>query len=732
MAHPAIAKMTLDEKLLMLGGQDNWHFYGVERLGIPAIRTCDGPHGIRVHTDRPDGSCDPATNFPCASALAATFNPELLKEVGETIAKECRHYGIQVLLGPGVNGKRSPLAGRNFEYYSEDPYLSGTMATSFIQGLQHHKVGTSIKHFIANEQETSRLFISSNVDERTLHEIYLTPFEMAIKHANPWTVMASYNRINGTYGCENTHTLMELLKTKLGYDGLVVSDWGAVNDKVDSVKYGLDIQMPGPVELDLRLKAAVESGDIPMSVIDEHVERILRLGERVYQRDERYPTLDLEAHHTVAQKTAAETLVLLKNDGILPLKKNTTIAVIGRFADDQVRYNGGGSSWLNAYRVERPLDALKTKAKVLYAKGYDQEKVTKASTLEAVEVAKKAKTVLFFTGTTSSMESEGFDRANIDLPVAHRKLLAAVAKVNPNVVVILNNGAAVDLRSTEPLARAILEAWLLGSAAGQPIADVLFGDINPSGKLSETFPLRLEHTPAYGNFPGQTDHVDYTEGILVGYRHYDTRKLEVMYPFGHGLSYTTFKLGPIHLSTTELDAKDTLSVSVTLTNTGKRAGAEVVQLYVQDPQSTLIRPEKELRAFKKVFLEPQATQTVDFTLSERDFAAYVTHLGRYAVESGTFNVLIGFSSRDIRRKATLTVNSTDKVRPHLTLEYPYTQWIRYPQEKVQIEALVKATRPPFWWETEPPLSRWLLILKREFNWSDADEARIKAQLLEEA
>lgn len=732
MAHPALASMTLEEKLLLLGGQDNWHFYGVERLGIPPIRTCDGPHGVRVHTDRPDGSCDPATNFPCASGLAATFNPDLLKEVGETIAKECRHYGVQVLLGPGVNGKRSPLAGRNFEYYSEDPYLSGTLAAAFINGLQHHKVGTSIKHFIANEQETSRLFISSNVDERTLHEIYLTPFEIALKHANPWTVMASYNRINGVYGCENTHTLMELLKTKLGYDGLVVSDWGAVNDKVDSVKYGLDIQMPGPVELDQRLKTAVEREEIPMAVIDEHVERILRLGERVYQQSERYPTVDLESHHTIAQKTAAETLVLLKNDGILPLKKNTTIAVIGRFANDQVRYNGGGSSWLNAYRVERPLEALKTKARVLYAPGYDQEKVTTASTQAALEVAKKAKTVLFFTGTTSSMESEGFDRTNIDLPEAHRKLLRAVAKVNPNLVVILNNGAAIDLREIQPYAKAMLEAWLLGSAAGQPIADVLFGEINPSGKLAETFPLRLEHTPAYGNFPGQTDHVDYLEGILVGYRHYDTRKLEVMYPFGHGLSYTTFKYGPITLSSSEIDAKENLVVSLTITNTGKRAGADVVQVYVQDPVSALLRPEKELRAFKKVFLEPKASQTVTFTLSHRDFAVYVPQLGRFAVEGGTFNVLIGSSSRDIRRKATFTVNSSDKVRPHLTLEYPYTQWIRYPQEKVQIEALIKATRPPFWWETEPPLSRWLLILKREFNWSDAEEARIKAMLLEEA
>lgn len=732
MAHPALASMTLEEKLLLLGGQDNWHFYGVERLGIPPIRTCDGPHGVRVHTDRPDGSCDPATNFPCASGLAATFNPDLLKEVGETIAKECRHYGIQVLLGPGVNGKRSPLAGRNFEYYSEDPYVSGTLAAAFINGVQHHNVGTSIKHFIANEQETSRLFISSNVDERTLHEIYLTPFEIALKHANPWTVMASYNRINGVYGCENTHTLMELLKTKLGYDGLVVSDWGAVNDKVDSVKYGLDIQMPGPVDLDQRLKTAVEREEIPMAVIDDHVERILRLGERVYQQSERYPTVDLESHHTIAQKTAAETLVLLKNDGILPLKKNTTIAVIGRFADDQVRYNGGGSSWLNAYRVERPLEALKTKARVLYAPGYDQEKVTFASTQAALEVAKKAKTVIFFTGTTSSMESEGFDRANIDLPEAHRKLLRAVAKVNPNLVVILNNGAAIDLREIQPYAKAMLEAWLLGSAAGQPIADVLFGEINPSGKLAETFPLRLEHTPAYGNFPGQTDHVDYLEGILVGYRHYDTRKLEVMYPFGHGLSYTTFKYGPITLSASEIDAQENLTVSLTLTNTGKRAGAEVVQVYVQDPVSSLLRPEKELRAFKKVFLEPKASQSVTFTLSHRDFAVYVPQLGRYAVEGGTFNVLIGASSRDIRRKATFTINSSDKVRPHLTLEYPYTQWIRYPQEKAQIETLIKATRPPFWWETEPPLSRWLLILKREFNWSDAEEARIKAMLLEEA
>jgi beta-glucosidase len=382
--------------------------------------------------------------------------------------------------------------------------------------------------------------------------------------------------------------------------------------------------------------------------------------------------------------------------------------------------------------VERPLDALKTKAKVIYAPGYDQEKVTKTLTLEAIATAQQAKTVLFFTGTTSSMESEGFDRANIDLPQSHRKLLAQVAKVNPNIVVILNNGAAVDLRDTQPMARAILEAWLLGSAAGQPIADVLFGDINPSGKLAETFPLRLEHTPAYGNFPGQTDHVDYTEGLLVGYRHYDTRKLEVMYPFGHGLSYTTFKFGPLSVSTTELNAQDSLTVSLSVTNTGKRSGSEVVQLYVQDPVSSVLRPEKELRAFKKVFLEPLETQTVTLTLNARDFSVYVPHMGRYAVESGAFNLLIGASSRDIRRQVSVNVHSSDKVRPHLTLDYPYTQWIRYPQEKVQIEALVKATRPPFWWETEPPLNRWLLILKREFNWSDADEARIKAQLLEEA
>jgi beta-glucosidase len=469
-----------------------------------------------------------------------------------------------------------------------------------------------------------------------------------------------------------------------------------------------------------------------MAVIDEHVERILRLGERVFKQSERYPSVDLEAHHTIAQQTAAETLVLLKNDGILPLKKNATVAVIGRFADDQVRYNGGGSSWLDAYRVERPLDALKAKAKVHYAPGYDQEKVTKASTLAAIEVAKKAKTVLFFTGTTASMESEGFDRVNIDLPLTHRKLLAAIAKVNPNIVVILNNGAAVDLREVQPHARAIVEAWLLGSAAGQPIADVLFGEVNPSGKLSETFPLRLEHTPAYGNFPGQTDHVDYTEGVLAGYRHYDTRKLDVMYPFGHGLSYTTFGFGPVELSTSDMEATGSVTVRLTVTNTGKRAGAEVVQLYVQDVQSSLLRPEKELRAFKKVFLEPKASQTVTFTLSHRDFAVYVPHLGRYAVEAGTFNLLIGASSRDIRRKATLNVNSTDKVRPHLTLEYPYTQWIRYPQEKAQIDALIAVTRKPEWWETEPPLSRWLLILKREFNWSDADEARIKAALLEEA
>jgi len=723
-----ISAMTLEEKLLMLGGKDNWHFYGVERLGIPDIRVCDGPHGIRVHTDTE--AYLPATNFPTASAMASSFNPDLIRLAGETMGRECRHYGVQVLLGPGVNGKRSPLAGRNFEYYSEDPYLSGKIASAFINGVQSQKVGTSLKHYIANEQETSRLYISSKVDERTLHELYLAPFEMAIKEANPWTIMGSYNRINGVYGCENNHTLNEILKGDLKYDGLVVSDWGAVNDKVDSHKNGLDIQMPGPVALDLRLKQAVLDGEIPMSVIDDHVERCLRLHTRVFKPGDNVD-ISLDENHAIAQKVAAESIVLIKNDKILPLKKNTKVAVIGRFADDQVRYNGGGSSWLNAYKVERPLDALKLKAKVTYAAAYDQEKVSPKAAKEAIEAASKAKTVLFFTGTTASMESEGFDRTSIMLPQAHLALLKKIHAVNPNIVVILNNGAAVDLRDVVPYCKAIVEAWLLGSPAGVPLADILFGDINPSGKLSETFPLRLEHTPAYGNFPGNRDEIVYTEGLLTGYRHYDTRKIDVMAPFGHGLSYTTFKLSNPRLSSTSIDKDQPVTLTLSLQNSGQVTGKQVVQLYVKDKESYLPRPEKELRAFVKVELKPNETQDIFFTLSERDFAYYVPGLKRFAVESGTFELLVGFSSQDLKFSIPLEIRSTDKVRPHLTLDYPYTAWLRYPHEKAQVEALVKETRDPFWWDSEPPLIRWLNNLKHEFHWSDEKLESVKKSLLEE-
>ena len=724
-----ISQMTLEEKLLMLGGKDNWHFYGVERLGIPAICVCDGPHGIRVHSDK-DDTVLPATNFPTASAMASTFNPELIRLAGETIGKECRHYGVQVLLGPGVNGKRSPLAGRNFEYYSEDPYLSGKIAAAFINGVQSQKVGTSLKHYIANEQETSRLFISSKVDERTLHEIYLTPFEMAIKEANPWTVMGSYNRINGVYGCENDATLNQILKGQLGYDGLVVSDWGAVNDKVNSHQYGLDIQMPGPVSVDPRLKEAVLSGEVPMSVIDDHVARCLRLHERVYQPGDNIP-MNLDDDHAIAQKVAAESIVLLKNDKILPLKKNTKIAVIGRFADDQVRYNGGGSSWLNAYKVERPLEALKQKAKVLYAPAYDQEKVSRKLTEEALVAASKAKTVLFFTGTTASMESEGFDRLSIDLPKQHLALLKKIHAVNPNIVVILNNGAAVDLRAVQPYCKAIVEAWLLGSAAGVPLSDILFGDVNPSGKLSETFPLRLEHTPAYNNFPGTRDEIVYSEGLLTGYRHYDTRQLPVMYPFGHGLSYTSFKLSDPVLSSTSIDQDQPVTLTLTLHNIGQVTGQQVVQLYVKDKESTLPRPNKELRAFAKADLKPGETKQISFTLTQRDFAYYVPQLNRFAVESGTFELCVGFSSQEILFRIPLEVTSSDKVRPHLTLDYPYTQWIRYPYERSQVARLVKETHDPQWWESEPPLIRWLNNLKHELNWSDAKLEEVKKMLMEE-
>jgi beta-glucosidase len=386
---------------------------------------------------------------------------------------------------------------------------------------------------------------------------------------------------------------------------------------------------------------------------------------------------------------------------------------------------------LNAYRVERPLEFLKAKTKVVYAPAYDQEKVTRKSTEEALLAASKAKVVLFFTGTTASMESEGSDRTSIDLPHQHLALLKKIHKINSNIIVILNNGAAVDLREVQPYCKAIVEAWLLGSASGQPLVDILFGDHNPSGKLSETFPLQLEHTPAYGNFPGLGDEIVYSEGLLSGYRHYDTRQLKVMYPFGYGLSYTSFKLSDPVLSQTKITKDETLTLSVILKNTGKRKGQQVVQVYLKDLESYLPRPLKELRAFKKVELEAGESQKISFTLSERDFAYYVPHLGRFAVESGLFEACIGFSCEEILCSVKFEVNSDDKVRPHLSLDYPYNRWISYPYENTQVKKLVEMTRNPFWWETEPPLRRWLKVLKLEFNWSDSKLEEVKAMLMEE-
>lgn len=724
-----LIKMTLEEKLLMLGGSDGWHFYGVERLGVPGVRVCDGPHGIRVHRENVkegEPELDPATNFPCASAMAATFNPELIRNVGRVIGEECRHYGVDVLLGPGSNGKRSPLAGRNFEYYSEDPYLTGVMATSFIQGVQSTGVGTSMKHFIANEQETSRLFISSKFDERTMREIYLLPFEMAVKEANPWTIMASYNRINGKYGCENPELLIDILRKEWGYDGVVVSDWGAVNDKIESIKHGLDIQMPGKVEIDDRLRNAVEKQEITMETLDDHVRNCLRLIQRVQDNKKTY-ALDLDKNHAFAQQVAGEAIVLLKNDGILPLEPGIKLGVIGRFADDNVRYNGGGSSYCLAYKVEKPIEALRYYADVRYAGGYDEEETNDDLLREALEVAKNADKVVLFAGTTSRMESEGYDRWTIELPDGHRRLIEEVAKVNPNLVVVLNNGAAVATRAIEASSRAIVEAWFLGSASGQAIADILFGKTNPSGKLSETFPMQIEHTPAYLNFPGIKDEVVYQEGVLTGYRHYDTRELPVAYPFGHGLSYSAFALTNLQVEDRYLtDGK--IIVNVDITNVSERFGGEVVQLYLHDEESYEVKAKKELKRFAKVFLQPQETRTLTFTLEQRDFAYYCEPLHRFAVEEGKFSILLGTSSRDIRLTHGLFIPSTDLVRPPMTLDFPYNMWIKYPSEKAKIDGLVAKTRMPHWWETEPPLKRWLHVLRHEFNWSDAEYEEIKKRL----
>ncbi len=667
-----IAQMTLEEKAGLCSGLDFWHTKPVERLGVPSVMVSDGPHGLRKQAGDADhlGLNDSirAVCFPAACATTSSFDVALVNKMGETLGDECQAENLSVLLGPAVNIKRSPLCGRNFEYMSEDPYLAGKMAASYIRGVQSKGVGTSIKHFAANNQEYNRMSCSSEVDERTLREIYLPPFEEAVKAAQPKTVMCSYNKINGVYSADNEWLLTKVLREEWGFEGYVMTDWGAISDRVQGIRAGLELEMPASGGAnDAKIVAAVRDGSLDEALLDRAVERILNV---VFDyMDNRRPdaVFDRDADHQKAVEVEKECAVLLQNNGVLPLAAGARVAYIGGFAAAP-RYQGGGSSHINSSRVTSALDAAKAKNRaVTYVPGFptDKDEADAAGLAAAVEAAKTADVAVIFAGLPDVFESEGYDRTSMAMPACQNALIAAVAAAQPNTVVVLHNGSPVECPWAEDVA-AILELYLGGQGVGEACDALLWGEANPCGRLAETFPLRLEDTPCYLDFPGDGKTVKYSEGVYVGYRYYEAKKLPVRWAFGHGLSYTTFGFANLKLSAETLDDTGTLTVRVDVTNTGKVFGKEVVQLYVADKTGTFGRPLKELKGFAKVALAPGETKTVSLTLTARDLSWYNVELGDWYAASGAYEVMVGHASDDIRLTAAVQFTTQKQLPLHVS------------------------------------------------------------------
>jgi beta-glucosidase len=687
-----IAELTLEEKARMVMGSDFWHTFPVERLGIGRILVADGPHGLRMQPAEADhvgiGGSVPATCFPTASGLASSWDRDLLAEVGHALAHEARVQGVSVILGPGVNMKRSPLCGRNFEYFSEDPYLAGELALAMTTAIQEQGVGTSLKHFAANNQEDDRLRVSAEVDERTLRETYLPAFERVVTGGQPWTIMCAYNKVNGTYASEHHWLLTEVLRDEWGFEGLVVSDWGAVHDRVAALTAGLDLEMPpAKNRSELAVVEAVSSGALPVEVLDTGVRRVLRLVEQAA------PTLAAtppdpayDAHHALARRAAAQSAVLLKNDGVLPLTMSDgqKVAAIGAFATTP-RYQGAGSSQVNPTSLDVPLDELASLipagVELAHSVGFTLEdpadaEADEALLAEAREVARDADVVVLFLGLPASAESEGFDRTDIDLPANQLRLLETLAQLSGRVVVVLANGSVVRTSLWEHRVSAVLECWLGGQASGGAVADLLTGAANPSGKLAETIPLRLEDNPSYLNFPGDSQVVRYGEGSFIGYRAYDALVLEVGHPFGFGLSYTTFELGTPEVTVSGSVAAGDLRVVVTaaVTNSGDRAGAEVVQVYVTDPACSVTRPVQELKGFERIELAPGASGEVRLALDARAFSYWSVQLRQWVVEGGQFVLRVGTSSRDLPHSVSIEVEAPS-IAPPLNRDSTLLEWL---------------------------------------------------------
>ncbi|MBN1877426.1 MAG: glycoside hydrolase family 3 C-terminal domain-containing protein [Anaerolineae bacterium] len=679
--------MTLEEKAALCTGEGPWATTPISRLSVPPLVMSDGPHGVRhpIDIDKIGSLSHSATCFPTASSLACTWDVALMHEMGQALAEEANALDVGVLLGPGNNMKRTPLCGRNFEYFSEDPYLGGEIAASLIEGMQSRGVGASLKHFAFNNQEYQRFSISAEVDERSMREIYLAGFEKAIKKGKPWTVMCAYNKLHGTYCSEHYWLLVDILKEEWGFEGLVVSDWGAVHDRVAALKGGLDLEMPGPKES--RVQAvirAVRDGTLSGTVLDEAVRRILKVVCKAAETP-KGEAFDQQTHHILARKIAVEGMVLLKNNGILPLKRELKhIAVIGRAAKSP-HYQGGGSSHINPTMVAIPFEELQRQAgdtQLTYAEGYPSDDQFRQELIDqAVSVASGAEVALLYIALPTYKESEGYDRTDLDLTEQQIALIKAVGDAQPNTVVILNNGSAIVVGEWIQHVNAVLEAWMMGQAGGGAIADVLFGKVNPSGKLAETFPVKLSDTPAYLHYPGENGKVTYGEGLFIGYRYYDTKQLPVQFPFGYGGSYTTFAYSNATVSANTFKDADGLTVTVDVTNTGSVAGKEVVQVYVHDHKSALIRPYKELKGFAKVDLQPGETKTVTLVLDFRAFAYYHPGYRQWITEDGEFDILIGASSADIRCKQTVVLQSTQQLPSLLNQESTIREWLDDPRGK---------------------------------------------------
>ena len=681
-----VNELTLEEKASLCSGADFWHTKAIDRLNIPAAMVSDGPHGIRKQESLADhmgvAESIKAIGFPTASAMACSFDRDLLHKVGDALGEECVAEDLAVLLGPGINMKRSPICGRNFEYYSEDPVVAGELGAAFVNGVQEHGVGTSLKHFAANNQEWRRMSISAEIDERTLREIYLAAFETVVKKAQPWTIMCSYNRINGVYSCENDWLLNKVLRDEWGFEGLVMTDWGAMDERVPSLKAGLDLEMPDcHGETDKLIVKAVQSGELEEPVLDTAVERILTMVDKYLTARKGIDPAsmvhplpssvergyDVAAHHALARTTAEQSAVLLKNEDILPLQKDKKIAFIGEFAKVP-RIQGGGSSHINNTSVESALDAAGDS--VSYAQGFHIDKETTDETLlqEAITLAKESDVAVIFAGLPDSFESEGFDRTHLNMPANQNELIARISEVQPNVVVVLHSGSPIAMPWLDKVA-GVLQMYLAGQASGGAAVNLLFGDATPCGKLAETFPLHLEDNPSYLNFPGNREKVCYQEGVFIGYRYYDKKKMDVLFPFGYGLSYTDFTYSNMKVTVNGKNAADVdviketdeIIVSADITNTGNCDGAEIVQLYIKNPVVYEIRPEKELRNFAKVFLKAGETKTVTFTLNARAFSYYETRIHDWYAESGDYEILLASSSRDIRLQDTVSITGSKKI-----------------------------------------------------------------------